>query len=161
MGLVTQGYFGKMSLVQSLFSSVVTLISEICFFIIIIRFNLDLTLKTQVLAAGSIVLIGYDEHGIEQVKFYIKRGGHEKGSDENDSDQVSNDCFTDNGCVTPSAISDMSYNDNGSSMFVDDYKGDSNAISKAPKPSFSINADARPVSPSFHPRSSLKSGNDD
>ena len=50
-------------------------ISEGAICILVLKYNLELTLKTQVLANGSIILIGFDAYGHEQVKFYMKKGG--------------------------------------------------------------------------------------
>ena len=157
LGLLSQGYYGPMAVFQAIACSSLMIISEIGIFVMVIQYNLEMTLKTQVLANGCIVLVGYDRDASELIKLYIHRGGNEE---DHESNQVSNDGFTDNGCVTPSAVSQMSINLDGS-IFVPEFEGASNAAPQGVINHFSINADVRPSSPVIPALSNLNSSDHD
>lgn len=71
LGLYTQGYYGPLAAAQNILTGVTMTFMELCFFIITVKVNLDLTLQTKVLQDGQVVLIGMNKQGIEKIKLYL------------------------------------------------------------------------------------------
>ena len=61
ISLYTQGYYGPWSLFQLIAESAVIIVTEVAIFIMNTRYNLELTLRTQVLSDGCIMLVGFDK----------------------------------------------------------------------------------------------------
>ena len=124
------------------------LIAEVGAFYLVIYYNLDLTLKSQVLTTGCTHLVGTDTNNVEQIKYYVST------TDQINSNNMLNgehsDGFTDDGQVSQSNVNTPSSISQAGSPFVSEFQGESYGTGRTPteKHLFSINDDsAAPSSP--------------
>ena len=69
--VTVQGSTGPLAIIEYMFESCIMLIAEVGALYVISCYNLDLTLKTQVLTTGCTYLVGVDSDNVEQIKYYI------------------------------------------------------------------------------------------
>ena len=145
--VTVQGSVGPAAVAEYIIEGCVMMIAEWGAFYLVIQYNLDLTLKSQVLTTGCTYLVAVDSNDVEQIKYYISASDCNVRNNCTGDDY--SDMFTDDGqsqsnINTPSNISQTGC------PFVSEFQGESYAASRTPteKDIFSINDDsAAPSSP--------------
>ena len=69
--IAVQGSVGACAVSEFIIESCAMLIAEVGAFYLVIYYNLDLTLNSQVLTTGCTYLVGTDTNNVEQIKYYV------------------------------------------------------------------------------------------
>ena len=145
--IAVQGSVGACAVTEYIIESSTMLIAEVGAFYLVIYYNLDLTLKSQVLTTGCTYLVGTDTNNVEQIKYYISTTDQINSNDMLNGELT--DGFTDDG-VSQSNVNTPSSISQAGSPFVSEFQGESYGTGRTPteKHLFSINDDsAAPGSP--------------